>query len=420
MRKISLILGIVMGIFLSSQIAQATDQKPPVVKNVTLLHVGKLLAVPGKPPLSVQTIVIEGKRIKEIRPGYITKADLNIPYATVIDLKNKFVLPGLMDVHVHLTKTGGRGSDADDYALAGVINAKKTLMAGYTTVRDVGANGDTIFKLRDRIKEGAIDGPRIFAAGEIIRVGSRKDGKECNGPESCRRTARDLIIRGADWIKIYASCSGSKFCSHEDGAGMFFDDEIAAVLAVAKKYDVKVAAHSHPRDSALQVLKFDISSLEHGVFMNDKALKLMKKKGVYYVPTLAVHDFLEKLKRDGKVKGRVMAHNDTMMKAHPETIMKAYKRGVKIATGSDAGIVPHGKNYREIVRYVDLGISPMDALKMATVNGADLLDMSADLGTIESGKFADIIALSGNPLDDITRIEKVSFVMKDGHIYKNR
>ncbi len=199
---------------------------------------------------------------------------------------------------------------------------------------------------------------------------------------------------------------------------MFFDDEIEAVIEVAKKYDIKVAAHSHPRDSALQVLKFGISSIEHGVFMNDKALMAMKKKGVHYVPTLAVHDLMERLKRDGKVKGRVLAHNETFLQAHPETIMKAYKRGVKIATGSDAGIVPHGKNYREIVRYVDLGITPMDALMMATVNGADLLDMSAEIGTIEAGKFADIIALSGDPLDDITNIEKVIFVMKEGRVYK--
>ena len=268
MYKISLILWAVMGLALSSQFIQAWDQKPPVVKNVTLLHVGKLLAVPGQAPLTEQTIVIEGKRIKEIQSGYVTKADLNIPYAKVVDLKDKFVLPGLMDVHVHLTMVRGEGLEADDWAFAGVINAKKTLMAGYTTVRDIGAQGDTIFKLRDKIKKGEIEGPRIFAAGQVIGVGPRDDGMECNGPESCRRTTRDMINRGADWIKIYASCSGIKFCSHKDGAGMFFDDEIEAVIEVAKKYDIKVAAHSHPRDSALQVLKFGISAQGETVCRN--------------------------------------------------------------------------------------------------------------------------------------------------------
>lgn len=418
MRKISLILGTVLGMVLISQFVQAWDQKPPVVKNVTLLHVGKLLAVPGKPPITEQTIVIEGKRIKDIQPGYITKKDLNIPYAKVIDLKDKFVMPGLIDVHVHLTMVRGEALGADDGAFAGVINAKKTLMAGYTTVRDNGARDDTIFKLRDKIKKGEIEGPRIFAAGQIIGVGTGIYDLECHGRESCRRTTRDLINRGADWIKIYASCSGGKFCSHKDGAGMFFDDELEAVIAVAKKYDIKVAAHSHPRDSALQLLKFDISSIEHGSFLNDKAMKAMKKKDVYYVPTLAVHDFLEKLKRDGKVKGRFLAHIDTFLKFQPEIILKAYKLGVKLATGSDSGEFPHGRNYREIERLVDLGITPMDALMMATVNGADLLDMSAEIGTIEAGKFADIIALSGDPLDDITNIEKVIFVMKEGRVYK--
>lgn len=403
---------------LLSQGGHAAEKKQAVMKNITLLHAGKLLAVPGQDPVENQTIVIEGSRIKEIRAGYMTGADLMLPDAKVIDLKDKFVMPGLMDMHVHLTLLRDSMAGADDMALLGVVNAKKTLMAGFTTVRDIGAKGKTIFKLRDKIKKGEIDGPRVFASGQIIGVGAIKDGLECNGPESCRRTARELIISGADWIKIYSSCSGSKLCSHKDGSPMFFEDEIEAVMAVAKKYDVKVAAHSHPRDSALFVLKYGVSSIEHGSFMNDKALNSMKKQGVYFIPTVSVHDMLEGLKKDGKVKGAVLAHNDEFLRWHPETIKKAYKKGVKIATGSDAGVVPHGKNYREIERLVGMGISPMDALKMATVNGADLLGQSADLGSIEAGKYADIIALSGDPLEEITAIEKVSFVMKEGKIYK--
>lgn len=422
-QKITVIVMAMMGILLSSPVSHAEENAKPkkqaVEKNITLIHAGTLLAVPGQEPLTEQTIVIDGTRIKEVHAGYVTGADLLLPYARVIDLKDKFVLPGLMDVHVHLTMLKGKDIGADDRALAGVINAKKTLMAGFTTVRDLGARGDVIFKLRKKINKGDIDGPRIFAAGQIIGVGALDGGLECNGVESCRRTTRSLIARGADWIKIYSSCSGSKLCSNKDGAPMFFEDEIEAVTEVAKKYGVKVAAHSHPRDSALFVLKYGVSSIEHGSFMNDKALNAMKKQGVYYVPTVAVHDMLEKLKREGKVTGPVLAHNDTFMETHPETIMAAYSKGVKIATGSDAGVVPHGKNYREIVRLVDLGISPSDALKMATVNGADLLDQSSDLGTVAAGKYADIIALSADPLQDIHNIEKVIFVMKNGRVYKD-
>jgi len=424
MRKFSLILAVVIGMVLPLHASRAGEdagaKKQEVVKNITLIHAGELLAVPGEDVLKAQTIVVEGKKIKAVHAGYKNKEDLQIPYAKVVDLKDKFVLPGLMDMHVHLTMTEERDMAADDRALTGVINARKTLMAGYTTVRDVGAMGKTIFKLREKIKSGAIDGPRVFAAGQIVGIGALDGGLECNGPESCRRTTREMISRGADWIKIYSSCSGSKLCSNKDGAPMFFDDEIAAVTGVAKKFGVRVAAHSHPRDSALFVLKYGVSSIEHGSFMNDKALNRMKKQGVFFVPTVSVHDKLEELKRDGEVKGAMLAHNDEFLKLHPETILRAYKKGVRIATGSDAGIVPHGRNYREIERFVGLGITPMDALKMATVNGALLLDRSDDLGTVESGKYADIIALSASPLAEIQNIEKVEFVMKAGRIYKQK
>jgi len=419
MGKLGRILTACMMMLLSPQITDAQIKKQAVVKNITLIHAGKLLAVPGQAPLSQQTIVIEGTRIKDVRSGYLTGGDLRLPYAKIIDMKDKFVMPGLMDVHVHLTYMKDKDQQADDRAFLGVINAKKTLMAGFTTVRDLGAVGDTIFKLRDKINKGDIDGPRIFAAGQIIAVGPMTSGLECNGPESCRRTTRALINKGADWIKIYASCSGSKLCSEKEGAPLFFADEIDAVTQVAKKYGIKVAAHSHPRDSALFVLKYGVSSLEHGSFMNDKALKIMRRQGVFFVPTVSVHDLLEKLKNDGKVTGQMLAHNDLFLKIHPETIKRAYKLGVKMATGSDAGIVPHGKNYRELERLVDLDITPMDALKMATVNGAELLGRTSDLGTIEAGKYADIIGLSASPLDHIQNIEKVIFVMKSGKIFKN-
>ncbi|WP_339862584.1 amidohydrolase family protein [Paremcibacter congregatus] len=427
MRHLSAILVILMGLVLSAPLSygasddtkkeqkseQANDSKP-----ILLLHVGELLAVPGQAPLTQQTIVVEGDKIKAVHAGYQTPEDIDFPDARLIDLKDKFVMPGLMDLHVHLTMTKDHDSKADDMALVGVVNARKTLMAGYTTVRDIGAWGNTIFKLRKKVQAGEIDGPRIFAAGQIIGVGSKDGGLECNGPESCRRTTRDLIKAGADWIKIYSSCSGSQLCSNENGAPVFFADEIEAVTQVAAKYGVKVAAHSHPRNSALFVLKYGVSSIEHGSFMDDKALRAMKKQGTYFVPTVSVHDMLEKLKADGKVEGKMLAHNDAFLAQHPDTILRAYKMGVQIATGSDAGVVPHGKNYREIERFVALGIPAAQALKMATVNGADLLGRSEDLGTLEQGKYADIIALDGNPLTQIENIEKVVFVMKSGKVFR--
>jgi len=322
----------------------------------------------------------------------------------------------LMDVHVHLAS---RGDNSADYALNGVTNAYKTLMVGVTTVRDLGAADDTIFKLRKAVADGDVIGPRILSAGNIIGVGGRENGKECNGVESCRRTTRDMITSGADWIKIYSSCSGGQFCSNEEGAPMFFDDEIEAITEVAKKYEIKVAAHSHPRASALHVLKYGVSSIEHGSFINDEAMEIMIRDGVYYVPTVSVMDMIEEDMADPEADPKMVAHETKFYENNPGKIYEAYKKGVKIATGTDAGVVPHGKNYREVERFVELGMSNADALKAGTVNSADLLDLSGDLGTIEVGKIADIIAVSGNPLEEIKDIENIVFVMKDGKVYKD-
>jgi imidazolonepropionase-like amidohydrolase len=250
-------------------------------------------------------------------------------------------------------------------------------------------------------------------------VGGRENGKECNGIESCRRTTRDMITGGADWIKIYSSCSGSAFCSNEEGAPMFFDDEIKAITDVAKKYNIKVAAHSHPRASALHVLKYGVSSIEHGSFINDEAMDTMIKNGVYYVPTVSVMDVLEKDIADPETDPKMVEHEKKFYENNPKKIFEAYKKGVKIATGTDAGVTPHGKNYREVERFVELGMTNADALRAGTINSADLLDMSDELGTIEKGKIADIIAIDGNPLEEIKDIENVVFVMKEGKVFKD-
>ena len=356
--------------------AETTEEEP---REITIIHAGTLLAVGGEDPLNEQSIIIEDGKISEVVSGYREPSDNEDVVITVIDLKDKFVMAGMMDMHVHFAS---RGDGPAEYALNGVSNAHKTLMAGFTTVRDLGAADDTIFKLRDGINDGDIIGPRIFAAGNIIGVGGRESGKECNGPDSCRKTTRDMISSGADWIKIYSSCSGSRYCSHEDGPAVFFEDEIEAVTEVAKKYDVKVAAHSHPRDSALQVLRYGVRSIEHGSFINEEAMETMIRDHVYYVPTVSVMDLLEEHMDDPDMDPKMLAHEQKFYNNNPGKIYEAYQKGVPLTTGTDAGVVPHGKNYREAERFVELGIPNKDVLKMTTVNAADLLERSDELGSI--------------------------------------
>ncbi|MCC3861056.1 amidohydrolase family protein [Pseudemcibacter aquimaris] len=403
-------------VFSSVAFAQEDEGEETEIKEITIIHAGTLLAVAGNDPVQEKSIIIEDGKIKSVKDGYIDNDGTEDAEFTIIDMSDKFVMAGMMDMHVHLAS--GSGNSAD-YAIKGVINSYKTLMAGFTTVRDLGASDDTIFKLRKAINDGDVIGPRIYAAGNIIGVGGRTNGKECNGIESCRKTTRDMIRGGADWIKIYSSCSGSQLCSNEDGSPMFFDDEITAITEVAKKYNIKVAAHSHPRDSALQVLKYGVKSIEHGSFINEDAMDTMIADDVYYVPTVSVMDMLEEVVEKGEVSEEMLIHDQSFLDNNPPKIFEAYKRGVKIATGTDAGVVPHGKNYREVERFVELGIPNSDALKMTTVNAADLLDKSDEIGTIEVGKKADIIAIDGNPLETIEDIRNVVFVMKEGTVYKD-
>lgn len=401
-------------VMLSFAYAQEEESNAEESRTVTIIHAGTLLAVAGNDPENEKSIIVEGGKIISVEDGYqktVDDADV-----TIIDMSDQFVMAGMMDMHVHLASGGGNSAD---YAIKGVVNSHKTLMAGFTTVRDLGASDDTIFKLRDAINDGDVIGPRIYAAGNIIGVGGRSNGKECNDIGSCRKTTRDMIRAGADWIKIYSSCSGSQLCSHQGGAAMFFEDEITAITDVAKKYDIKVAAHSHPTESALQVLQFGVKSIEHGSFINEEAMEIMIRDDVYYVPTVAVMDMLEDVVEKGEVSEEMLLHDQSFLDNNPPKILEAYKRGVKIATGTDAGVVPHGKNYREVERFVELGIPNMDALKMTTVNSADLLNKSDEIGTIEAGKIADIIAIDGNPLETIEDIRNVTFVMKEGTVYKD-
>ncbi len=400
---------------------EASEEKVKPVK-VSIIHAGTLLAVPGSDPMMEKSVIVSDGKIVAVKDGYVDTADIDNEDVTILDMKDKFVMPGLMDMHVHFMSQRGVSVDGDyDRAYMMTKNARATLMAGYTTVRDLGSSGKPLFDLKDRIESDDIAGPRIHASGVTFGVGSgRAEGKDCNGVDNCRRMARDNFREGANWFKIYSSCSGFQIiCSQADGAPVFFEDEVEAIMGVAAKYKVKVATHSHPTASGNFMLNYDIKSIEHGTFLDRKALRKMKSKGVYFIPTVAVQDMLAGMQKSERTSEAIKEHNEHFIETHPKTVKMAYEMGVPMATGSDAGVVPHGKNYREIEIMVEWGIDIKDALKMATVNAADLLDVTDELGTVEEGKLADIIAIDGNPLEEVKDIRNVSFVMKGGKVYKD-
>lgn len=404
--RLFLALAICVGLALSNASAQDND---PEIKT-TIIHAGTLLAVPGSDPKSRQSVIIENDRIVEVRDGYVERED-----ALLIDLKDKFVMPGMMDMHTHFT-FGSPNSTEGDYVISGVSNANRVLMDGFTSVRDLGGSAPAIYKLKKAIDEDKVIGPRMFVAGVTLRPGKNKSGNDCNGPESCRTTARQLVSQGVDVIKIYASCSGSKTCSHEGGMPTFLDSEIQAIMDVAEIYDIPVAAHAHPTLATAFVAKYGVNSIEHGSYMTEATMKMMIEKNIYYVPTIAVHDMLEGIVESGE------SDRAEYLKQHlakrSENIKKAYDLGVTFATGAD-DVRSRGISHRELERLVELGIPATEVLEMSIVNGAKLLRQEENLGSLEDGKFADIIALSGDPTKDIKEIRNVTFVMKGGKIYKD-
>ncbi len=410
----------------------------PASADTQLIHAGTLLAVPGERPKREQTIVVEDNRIADVVDGYADSAEYE--GATVINLRNHFVLPGLMDMHVHLQGEMGPQRDIDRLKMSSemmqmrsIMYAMRTLEAGFTTVRDVGNSGQEMYALRDGINNGWIDGPRIIAAGRVAITGGHADvsgmrpelmeymtdDSVCDGPFDCRRSTRNQIKYGADLIKI--TSTGGVMTDRATGTGQQMEaDEIAEVVRAAARMGRKVASHAHHEDGIVAALQGGVASIEHGSYAGERAIRLFKETGAYLVPTLlagktvataAVEaDFMSPAIREKAIRvGNDMAGN----------FEKAHKAGVKIAYGTDSGISPHGTNAEEAVLMVEAGMAEMDVIVSATINAADLIDMSDSIGTIEAGKLADIIAVSGSPLDDIEELLDVDFVMKDGKIYKD-
>ncbi|HWJ06721.1 MAG TPA: amidohydrolase family protein [Steroidobacteraceae bacterium] len=411
-----------------------TVSPPP--PGIVVVHAGRLLDRPGRAPRGASTLVIRDGRISEVRDGFV-----DVPGAAlVVDQRTRFVLPGLIDSHVHLdSDTGGQLGALEDMQLEtaeiaynALVNAHKTLRAGFTTVRNLGDSRGVTLALRDAIRAGKVVGPNIVDAGRSISttsghmdaaLGYREDLHEvlhahdnlCDSVEACRRVVRTQVGRGVDVIKI-ATTGG---VNSQVGAGLgkqMFDDEARAVVATAKLYGKKVAVHAHGADGIQVALDAGVDSIEHGTLLDEKLIAQMVKQGTYYVPTLStVNGYIERLATNpDSYSPEVRAKVEWRIKVTGQSLEKAVPRGVKVAFGTDAGVSKHGRNADEFELMVKHGMTPAAAIEAATVNAAGLLGLGADVGSLEPGKRADLIAVDGNPLDDVTVLKRVPFVMKDG------
>lgn len=407
---------------------------------VTALHCPALVDTAAGKLLAESTVIIEGNRIREVQPGTNAPAG-----ARVIDLPaGSTCLPGLMDMHTHLTSETSRDAYSEgfrlndaDIAFKGAVFAERTLMAGFTTVRDLGERGGGVsVSLRNAVNQGMLKGPRIFTAGKSIAStgghadpsnGARRGLLPDPGPEDgvintvddARKAVRQHYKDGADLIKITATGGVLSYAKSGDNP-QFTVDEVRAIVDTAKDYGFTVAAHAHGKEGMRRAILGGVTSIEHGTQMDEELFPLMKKHGTWYVPTIIAGTFVsEKAAAEPNyypeiVRPKALAIGPKIK----STAGAAYKAGVRIAFGTDAGVFPHGQNAREFELMVEAGMPPMFALQAATTRAAELLGMTDDLGNLAAGKFADVVAVPGNPLEDIGVMRKVSFVMKDGVVYR--
>ena len=406
----------------------------------TYIHAGRLIAVPGSTVLGPSTITVDNGRITSVQAGLMPAP----AGAALIDLRDRTVLPGLIDAHVHLaTDRGGEArlvrtmrEERALNAFEAQMNGMKTLRAGFTTVRNLGDDGGVTLALRDAVERGWVMGPRIIDAAESISTtGGHMDGRGalndelvehlpepenlCDGPEDCRKAVRRQIDRGADVIK-FATTGGVN-----SGTGLatrMTEAEARALVETAHAYGRKVAVHAHGADGIKLALRAGADSIEHGTVMDEEIVRTMKAKGTYYVPTLStVNGYLERIAADPNAYApAVRKQVDWRIGITGQSLRKAYPGGVRIAFGTDAGVSKHGRNADEFELMVKFGMPPAEALKAATVNAADLLGLASEIGTIEAGKSADIIAVAGDPLADVTVLKRVDFVMARGEVVKGR
>lgn len=431
LKKVSTLIGLTLSTIFSSQIAAQTH----------IIHAGKVLSIPGQAPLTKQTIVITDGIITSVKSGFISVNKID-EKAQLIDLSKSFVMPGLMDMHVHLKGELGpkndseklRMSDADTLVKSAYF-AQKTLLAGFTTVRDLGGSPEQSYALRDGIAKGYLQGPRIIAAGSNVAVtGGHGDvdgmnpallemhtaNTVCDGPYDCRRATRRAIKFGADVIKI--TSTGGVLSDTDTGTGQqMADDELREVIDTAHALGRKVASHAHAAAGINAALRAGVDSIEHGSYANEESIKLFKKTGAYLVPTLMAGDTVVALAKNTNfmspaISAKAIRVGGDMI----ENFKRSYKAGVKIAYGTDSGVSKHGENAREAVLMFNAGMKAQDILKSATVNAADLIGKSESLGTLEAGKIADIIAMDNSPLNDMKALLDIDFVMKSGVVVKHK
>jgi imidazolonepropionase-like amidohydrolase len=408
-----------------------------LVAQKIIIHCGQLIDVKAGQVLKEMTIEVDGNKIANIVKGYAPAGA-----SRVIDLKNKTVMPGLIDSHVHLESETNPNRYMEtftynpaDYAFQSVVFAERTLMIGFTTVRDLGGSGVNI-SLRNAINKKLIKGPRVITAGKSIATtgghadptnGYRRDlmgdpgpaAGVINGDADARQAVRQRYKEGSDLIKITAS--GGVLSVAKSGENpQFTEEEIRTIVITAKDYGFKVAAHCHGAEAMKRAVRAGVHSIEHGTLMDDEAMKLMKERGTYYVPTITAGKAVgDSAKKPGYYPDLVTPKALAIGPKIQSTFAKAYKEGVKIAFGTDAGVYAHGKNWLEFVYMNEVGMPAMETIQSATVSAADLLGITDIVGSIEKGKLADIIAVDGDPIKDIQAMGRVRFVMKDGIVYKN-
>jgi imidazolonepropionase-like amidohydrolase len=419
----------------SLALALLASVSQPCAAEETLVHAGRLLADPASGRVLVdQTVVIRDGRVAKIMDGFVTGP------GRIVDLRRRFVLPGLIDSHVHLCHENGPDDrmhrvthTASDWAIQGVRFAGVTLRAGFTTVANLGDENEAIFALRDGIARGDIPGPRVLAAGNVLSPhggdgdvhGYRPDVEQvirrpnlCSGADDCRRVVRNHIQRGADLIKIVAT--GSVLADVAQGVGLqFTPDELKAIVETAHGLGRRVTAHAHSTEGVNAALLAGVDSIEHGTFLDQASIELFKSQGAYLVPTLLAGATVTEWATDpngflsAAAKAKALDVGPKML----DMGRRAHAAGVKIAFGTDASVARHGSNAREFSLMVRAGFTPLDAIRAATTVAADHLGLAREVGSLTPGKAADLIAVDGDPLAQVSELERVRFVMKGGVIY---
>jgi imidazolonepropionase-like amidohydrolase len=400
----------------------------------TVIHAGRLLAQPGEAPRSAQSLRIADGRIAGIADGFVDPPD----GASLIDLKDRFVLPGLIDCHVHLTAQLGPDQrlksveDSDPkVGLNAAHHARLTLAAGFTTVRDVGARKpEVIFALRAAVAEGKVPGPRILCVGAVLSptgghgqtYGFREDvcacvqstSGVCDGVDECRRAVRRQVAHGADAIKFVAT--GGVLSNIRAGIDQqFTTDEIAVIIETAHRLGRRVAAHAHGAAGINAALACGVDSIEHGSFLDDESLRLFLERRAFHVPTIIAGMTVLDMARSGTTLTPAQVEKALVVGSRiKDALSRSYRAGVRIAFGTDMGVGPHGQNAWEFGYMVEAGMSPADAIKAATVSAAELLGIADEAGAIAKGKSADLIAVADDPLEDISTLQDVKFVMARG------